>query len=271
MKLNPGALLWLIRKVIPDILRGRRGEAGMPQTIRAKIGFISAISPTSPHFNSFRPLIPEDIQMDLEGLGLVGKSLYDDLKGKMQSIVNAVSNLATRHQWDGLIVSGAPVELLNPGLLREFQAAIEIPVTTAMGSCVAALKAFSARRVLLMTPFDEPMNKMLRDYLGNSGIEAVSPPPLFGHFTDAMKVGPEDVYLLTKNALEGARGVEAIYFQGAVLDPLEVLQRLEEELHTTVVASNPAMLWFILSKLGLRYQIRDYGKLLQQWCKLPVG
>lgn len=253
------------------MLRGRKGGSGMPQTIRAKIGFISAISPTSPHFNSFRALIPEDIQMDLEGLGLVGKSLYDDLRGKMQSIVNAVSNLATKHQWDGLIVSGAPVELLNPGLSRELQGAIEIPVTTAMGSCVAALKTFSARRVLLTTPFDEPMNKMLRDYLSNSGIEAVSPPPLFGHFTDAMKAGPEDVYLLTKKAFEGAKDVEAIYFQGAVLDPLKVLQRMEEEFPTTVVASNPAMLWFILSKIGLRYQIRGYGKLLQQWRKLPAG
>lgn len=243
----------------------------MAKATRARIGFISAISSTSPHFNSFRALIPEDIQMDLEDLGLVGKSLYDDLRGKKQLIVKAVSDLVRKHPWDGLIVSGAPVELLNPGLLRELQGTIEILVTTALGSCVPALKAFSAKRVLLMTPFDEPMNKMLRGYLSNSGIEAVSPPPLFGHFTDAMKVGPEDVYLLTKKALEGAEDVEAIYFQGAVLDPLEVLQRLEEELHTTVVASNPAMLWFILSKLGLRYQIHGYGKLLQQWRKLPVS
>ena len=243
----------------------------MAKTVRAKIGFISAISPTSPHFTSFRALIPEDIQMDLEGLGLVGKSLYDDLRGKMQSIVKAVSDLAGKHRWDGLIVSGAPVELLNPGLLPELQGAIKIPVTTAMSSCVAALGAFSAKRVLLMTPFDEAMNKMLRDYLANSGIEATSPPPLFGHFTDAMKVGPEDVYSLTRRAFEAAKDVEAIYFQGAVLDPLEVLQRLEKELSTTIVASNPAMLWLILSKLGHRCRIDGYGKLLQQWRDLAVG
>lgn len=240
----------------------------MPKTIRPKIGFISAISPNSPHFNSFRALIPGDVQMDLEGLGLVGKSLYDDLRGKTQSIVKAVLDLARKHQWDGLIVSGAPVELLNPGLLPELQAKLKIPVTTAMNSCVAALKAFSAKRVLLMTPFDDAMNKMLRDYLDNAGIKALSPPSLFGHFTEAMKVKPEDVYGLTRKAIEEAKDVEAIYFQGAVLDPLQVLQRMEEDMHTTVVASNPAMLWFILSRLGLRYQIRGYGKLLQQW---PVG
>ena len=242
----------------------------MAKTVRATIGFISPISATSSHFNSFRALIPKDVQMDLEGLGLVGNSLYDDLKGKTRSIVKAVSDVAKRHSWDGLIVSGAPVELLNPGLLQELQATLKIPATTALDSCVAALKALSAKRVLLMTPFDEAMNKMLRDYLDNCQIEAVSPPPLFGHFTEAMKVGPEDVYLLTKKALEGSKNVEAIYFQGAVLDPLKVLQRMEEELRTTVVASNPAMLWLILSKIGLQCQIRGYGKLLEQWPEMPA-
>lgn len=242
----------------------------MAKTIRATIGFISPISATSSHFNSFRALIPKDVQLDLEGLGLVGNSLYDDLKGKTRSIVKAVSDVAKRHSWDGLIVSGAPVELLNPGLLPELQATIKIPVTTALSSCVAALKSFSAKRILLMTPFDEAMNKMIRDYLDNAAIEALSPPPLFGHFTEAMKVEPEDVYLLTKKAFKGVKNVEAIYFQGAVLDPLKVLQRMEEELRTAVVASNPAMLWFILSKIGLQYQIRGYGKLLQQWPEMPA-
>ncbi len=241
----------------------------MAKTIRAKIGFISPISPDSPHFKSFRDLIPEDIQLDLEGLALVGRSLYEDLKGKTRYIVDGVTDLAAKHQWDGLIVAGAPVELMNPELLRELQNAIEIPATTAMDSCVAALKAFSAKRVLLITPFDEAMNKMLRSYLGNSGIEAVSPAPLFAHFSEAVKVGPEDVCLLTKKVFEEAKDVAAVYFQGAVLDPLEVVQRLEEELHTTIVASNPAMLWFILSKIGLRYQIRGYGKLLERWPDLP--
>lgn len=242
----------------------------MAKTIRAHIGFISPVSTASPHFASFRALIPQDVQMDLEGLALVGKSLYDDLKNKTQYIVECVAEVAARHRWQGLIVSGAPVELMNPGLLRELQNAIEIPVTTAMGACVQALRAFSAKRVLLMTPFDEGMNKMIRSYLAAHGLEAISPAPLFDHFSEAAKVGPEDVCRLTKEAFAAARDVAAVYFQGAVLDPLPVMQRLETELDTRIIASNPAMLWFILSKIGLRYQIHGYGKLLEQWPELPV-
>jgi maleate cis-trans isomerase len=64
--------------------------------------------------------------------------------------------------------------------------------------------------------------------------------------------------------------VDAIYFQGAVLDPLKVIETLEQDTELPVVASNPAMLWFILSQLGRRYSIDGHGKLLRQWPAVPA-
>jgi len=49
------------------------------------------------------------------------------------------------------------------------------------------------------------------------------------------------------------------------------LDKLEAELKLPIVASNPAMLWLILSKLGLRYAISGYGKLLTSWLPVPAG
>ena len=46
---------------------------------------------------------------------------------------------------------------------------------------------------------------------------------------------------------------------------------MEADLNVPIVASNPAMLWFILSKLGLSYRIAGYGKLLSSWPPLPIG
>jgi len=54
-----------------------------------------------------------------------------------------------------------------------------------------------------------------------------------------------------KAAIEVVR--EEVYFQGAVLDPLEIMDRLESEFACPVVASNPAMLWFILNKVERTY------------------
>ena len=57
----------------------------------------------------------------------------------------------------------------------------------------------------------------------------------------------------------------AIYFQGATMDPLPIIQRLEIELNVPVIASNPAMFWSVLSKLGVTDSVKGYGKLLEGW------
>jgi maleate cis-trans isomerase len=120
-----------------------------------------------------------------------------------------------------------------------------------------------------MTPFDEPLNKLIRDFLAAAGIEAVSAPSTFRHPSEARKLTSGDVESMTKEQLAANPDVDAIYFQGAVLDPVEILEKMETELKIPIVASNPAMLWAILSKLGLKYQIKGYGKLLSSWPAMP--
>jgi maleate cis-trans isomerase len=50
-----------------------------------------------------------------------------------------------------------------------------------------------------------------------------------------------------------------------VLDPIKALENIETSLGITVIASNPAMLWYVLSKLGLSFPMSGYGRLLREW------
>ena len=236
----------------------------MADSANVKIGFVTPISSSSPHFEPFRAFIPQEVEMEFEGLGIVRGSL-ESLRGTGDMVVETSARLARERGWQGVIVSGAPVEVLNPGLLARLKEAVDVPVTTALESCVEALKSLSTPRVLLLTPFVESMNRLIRDYLTGCGIEAISPAETFDDYRDAMTVEPEDVYKLTEKALEATLDVDAVYFQGAVLDPLKVLDRIEGELGRPAVASNPAMLWFMLSRVGVSCSIAGYGKLLQDW------
>jgi maleate cis-trans isomerase len=112
---------------------------------------------------------------------------------------------------------------------------------------------------------------MYRDYLAEFNIDSVYPPQTLRAHTDAQKLTPRDVEALTRESLAKFSDVDAIYFQGALLDPLPILQSLEAELGLPIIASNPAMLWVILSKLGQRYRIPGYGRLLSEWPELPSG
>ena len=241
----------------------------MAETVKARIGFVSGGSSSMPHYSSFLPLIPDEIKLDHEGLELYRESLYQ-IADQKETIVRRVREFVANNGWDGVILTAAPTEVLNPGLFNDLKAALSVPFTTALHACVAALSVYAARRVLLLTPFDEKLNDMICRHLESKGVSAVAPHP-FKELGVPKRMTPDEVFTLTKQCLNPADPVDAIYFQGAVLDPIKVLEKIETDLGLTVIASNPAMLWYVLSKLGLTYPMSGYGILLREWPKVPGG
>jgi hypothetical protein len=235
----------------------------MSEPIKATIGFVSGGAGSMPHYSSFLPLIPDSLKVEFVGLELYSESLYQ-IADKKQTIVDRLQQFITQRHWDGVILTAAPTEVLNPGLFEALQATLAIPFTTALHACVTALRVFDAKRVLLLTPFDERLNQLIREHLDQRGVDAVAPHP-FEDLAVPKRMDPDEVFELTKKSLSATDPVDAIYFQGAVLDPIKVLEKIERELGMMVIASNPAMLWYVLSKLGLSYPMSGYGRLMREW------
>jgi maleate cis-trans isomerase len=232
---------------------------------RVRIGLLSPEGTNSSHFRHFEDLLPPEIELSMEGLELARTSRYE-LRGKSEVIVARALQFARKLSLQGLIVTGAPVAILNPGLESQVSQAVGIPVVTAVSSAIAALKTIGAKNLLVITPFDVPMNESLTSELERAGLHVLSCPafadPTFG---SSSKVGPEEVFASAAQAFGAAGAADAIYFQGARLDPLPIIDKLERELAVPVIASNPAMLWHILSRLEVRCSIDGYGKLLKNW------
>jgi hypothetical protein len=235
----------------------------MAENVNAKIGFVSGGSSNMPHYNSFLPIVPKDVEIDFQGLNLYGKSLYE-IADKKDVILGRIKQFIAERRWDGLILTAAPTEVLNPGLFDDLKAAVSIPFTTALNACVTALRVYSAPKVLLLTPFDAKLNDLIVAHLAKAGVTAISPNS-FAELAVPKRMTPEEVFDLTKKNLAVAGKVDAIYFQGAVLDPINCLERIESELNATVIASNPAMFWYVLSKLGKNYPMTGFGRLLREW------
>jgi len=239
----------------------------MAEQIKARIGFVSGGSSSMPHYTSFLPIVPKEIEIDFQGLELYGKSLYE-IADKRDFIVQCVKDFVMQRGWNGVILTAAPTEVLNPGLYDALKVALSVPFTTALHACVAALRLYSASRVLLLTPFDAPLNRLIVEHLARTGVTALAPHS-FAELAVPKRMTPDEVFELTKTSLAAAGKLDAIYFQGAVLDPIKCLDRIESELKLTVIASNPAMLWYVLSKLGSKYPMSGYGRLVREWPTLP--
>ena len=238
----------------------------MVSLAKIKIGLLSPATPDRPHFKSLERILPPQVFLFHEGLGLLHDS-YRDLEGKTGEISARAADFASKHDVRGLIITGGFVTLFNPDLEAHVAEATGIPVTAAVSSVSAALRALSVTRLMLVTPFTADLNGIIANHLTGLGFTVT-----FGPFFDknrnpgaAVDVSADEIFRRVEESWRRNPAAEAIYFQGATLDPLPILQRLEDRLGVPVVASNPAMLWNILSKLDVKSPIQGYGKLLSSW------
>jgi len=242
----------------------------MSDNHHARIGWLGPSLPSSSHIKKFLTLVPANVEVLYEQL-VLHDGVLNDVQGKQEIIVSRAVLFAEKQKLDGLIFPGAPREVLNPNLSDAFAAALKIPVATALRASAAALKTFAAKRILLLTPFDSSLNRLIRDFLSQLDLVATSPSETLQHYTDALKMTPDDVIAYARRAIAAEREVDAIYFQGAVLDPMDCLEQMERELSLPVVASNPAMNWYMLSKLGLKHPLPGFGRLLASWPNLSTS
>ena len=211
---------------------------------------------------------------NMPGLGVLtqdrGPGWHNALRGIKHVYLREVPKLAKERNWDAVAVGGAPVELMNPGLHAELQELLSIPATTAMMSCLAAMKAFGAKRALLMTGFFEGLDEMLYGYYVRDGIELVWPKtkPFTDYDAGSRRMSPEVLFSMVQEGLQTYKDVDVVYFQGA-LNSEPILERVESELALPVVSSGLANTWYILSKLGLAFSVQGAGRLLSEWPALP--
>ena len=231
-----------------------------------QLGLLSPATPNKPHFKHVDALLPTGVSLIHEGLGLLGQS-YQDLAGKSAQVIAKSTDFITRHPVDGLVLTGGFIGLFNPGIYIKVSEAIHLPVATAVSSAVAVLKAYAAKFVLLMIPFDAKSdNIIIKEHLNGLGFTVRLGPAFEGRKAGSgVDLTSEQLFALVVKTYAGHPAADAFYFQGATMNPLPIIQRLEEALNVPVIASNPAMLWHVLSQLGVKDSVNGYGKLLAEW------
>ena len=237
-----------------------------------RIAILGGRGGSKAHWNLLRrSFVPPGVELDSEPLSLWREP--DQRKGQAEdAYVARAVDLVREHRWDGIALTGAPNQLLHPGASAGVRAALDIPVTLALEASAIAARALGIRCALLLTPLDESTNGLIKDYLATAGVEAVLPATAFSSVDQMADAGAEEVSALAKRELASAPGVDGIIFQAArLLTPIGFLERLEQDFDIPVVASNPAILWHLLSTLGHTYHVESGGRLLREWPALPVG
>jgi len=111
-----------------------------------------------------------------------------------------------------------------------------------------ALAALHARRIVLVTPYDEDTNDHEIEFLGQSGIKVIH--------SVACALAGSDAYCATPSAFWKERVIEAVrpdadayFISCAAISVLGVIEEIEARVGRPVITSNQVVIWDALSRL----------------------
>ena len=138
-----------------------------------------------------------------------------------------------------------------------------VAVTTPITAALAGMKALGMRRVALLTPYIDRINRMMRDYIEARGVAV----PAMGSFNnendnEVARIAPSS---LRDAAVELASepSVDGVFVACTSLRLAEVVEEIESLSGKPALSSNHAMAWHALRLARYREQVPGYGRLLR--------
>ena len=132
------------------------------------------------------------------------------------------------------------------------------------------MQALGIRRVVMITPFDDPMHDQLTRYVSNAGIQVLTAQSIrlptaaeISRHYEVSTVPLSVPYQAAKSLFRSAPNADGIWITGALMPSVAAIQPLEEDLNVPVVTSMQAMAWAGLKLAGVKAEITGYGRLFQ--------
>jgi len=242
---------------------------------RARIGHIApAILDTSAE--EFRKLLPEGVLH----VGLtIGEPIQtlggSETAAAFERMVDAGKRLA-REQVDVIVCGGAPVALSRgPGgdaeLGERLRRETGLPVVTANGAVVEALRFLGIHSLVAVSPFLESRNQEIRNFLQASGFRVLATEGRgLLHNIDFASQSAEAAYHLARQTAAAHPEAEAIYIACPRWPAVDIIAALEADSGKPVVAAAAAMVWAALKVLGIGDSQPGYGRLMESLRSIPL-
>lgn len=138
-----------------------------------------------------------------------------------------------------------------------------VAVTTPITAALAAMRALGARRIALLTPYIDRINRMMRDYIEARSIEV----PAMGSFNNE---NDNEVACIAPQSLRDAAvelacepAVDAVFVACTSLRLAAVVEEIEALSGKPALSSNHAMAWHALRLAGYREPVPGFGRLFR--------
>jgi maleate isomerase len=142
-------------------------------------------------------------------------------------------------------------------LIREIRP--QVRVTNPLSAARAALSAFGARRVGMLTPYLDEVNVPLAKALGDAGFEVAAMGSFFNdRDPDVVRIEPDSIRQACLKLVREAP-VDALFVACTALDAAHLVPELEARTGLPVTTSNHAMGWHALRLCGVTAGFDHHG------------
>jgi maleate isomerase len=210
-----------------------------------------------------RAMLPDDIGMHVTRLPLRGSS-EAELLGMIANLEPAARLLGDARV-DAIGFHCTAVSTFAPHLAGEISARITaatgIPAFSTADAILAALRGLNAHRLLLVTPYIEPVHQREIGFLRANGF-VVSGGGWMGIDTNA-EMGRLTPAAIAEQVRAAAACVhaEACFISCTAIRSAGLVEQLEAELGIPVITSNQAMAWYAPHRIGAPAAVTGYGRL----------
>ncbi len=145
----------------------------------------------------------------------------------------------------------------------ELTDAVGIPVCNASEADHAALRAFGAKRVAVVTPFNAQIDQNVKANVEQAGFTVVAIKGTEAPTLPAIcETSLDDIRTFFQHVASAE--CDAILQVGTALPVVAMIEELEAEFGKPIVACNAAVYWQTLRAAGLSDQIPGFGRLLRE-------
>lgn len=139
----------------------------------------------------------------------------------------------------------------------------DLPCTTPVTAARAALARFCARRISILTPYTEPVNRELAGFFRHCGV-AVLNVHGFGIDDDTDMTGITHASIREGAVAACHPDADLLFISCTALRAAQVIGDLEERIGKPVITSNQALLWHALKLLKKPLHVPGFGRLFDQ-------
>jgi maleate isomerase len=213
-----------------------------------------------------RQIIPQDrMPLYVGRIGFASEITVETLGAMRDGITAAASLILAGGRLDVLAygcTSGTMVIGEDEVFARLRAARPGIACTSPPTAALAALKALGLRRIAVLTPYTEGVNRRVIDYFTARGLDIAA----FGAFNkgsdaEIAAIAPASI-VEAAQALD-APDIEGIFLSCTGLRGVAIVEELEARLGKPVVTSNQAMAWHALRLAGHAEPVAGFGRLLR--------